>query len=386
LESPRRCSAASVADSGAGAATPSTTSLLRLLGELVEEYLTEEGGDVHDMHAADASAGAAVDTSLGIAVARLCVAEIVGMINRYASTEVRQSRLAQLGTLRPLACLLRGASDPLVLRCALETLVHFTMRRSAAVLAELVHLSLREDPPRACAVGAVATGLLRECLNLLACREEMYEGLAAQLLEQLLEAPELRAQLRRLRAIPTVLGCLRADSPEHCEVDEAVTVAASQGAGSKKAVHVLRCCQKLARDHVELGDPMAVQELLEHDALSAILRLLRRCQHDPRETESLCAALETLAQMCMDDECASALRLQHADGFAAVGSLLLDEPWRQHSDRALVCGASPDTDARRSKVQGDSSLPWSGIGRPSSMSSLPKPWRPLSISGTTSGR
>ncbi|CAE8591041.1 unnamed protein product, partial [Polarella glacialis] len=90
--------------------SPSTDSLLRLLSELVSEYLAEveSGGHVQDMHAADASAGAGMDTRLVIAVAGLCVAEIVGMLNRYASTEARQSRLAQLGALGPLAQLLNG--------------------------------------------------------------------------------------------------------------------------------------------------------------------------------------------------------------------------------------------------------------------------------------
>ncbi|CAE8602717.1 unnamed protein product, partial [Polarella glacialis] len=57
-------------------------------------------------------------------------------------------------------------------------------------------------------------GLLRQCLALLQCKEGMYEGLSAQLLEQLLEAPALRQRLRRLRALPVVLSHLRLDSPD----------------------------------------------------------------------------------------------------------------------------------------------------------------------------
>lgn len=322
-------------------ATPTTLALLRLLTDLVAEYLAElESGNIHDMHAPDVCAGAGTDTRLGIAVAGLCVAEIVGMLNRYASTEARQSRLARSGVLRPLTCLLRGMSDPLVLRCALETLVHFTINKNTAVLVELAQLSLQDN---VCCSGP--TGLLRECVALLACRDETYKGLAAQLLEQLLEAPELRAQIRRLRAIPTVLACLLAELTvvPSCESDHLPPLHLAQPSRFRKSVHMLRCCQKLARDHVELGDTMAVQELREHDALGIILQLVRHCQRcllvsspHMREVDLLLASLDTLAQMCMDDECATALRIQHPDGFVAVGTLLLDERWRSQVHHGTV--------------------------------------------------
>eukprot|EP00931_Biecheleriopsis_adriatica_P077152 TRINITY_DN50771_c0_g1_i1.p1 TRINITY_DN50771_c0_g1~~TRINITY_DN50771_c0_g1_i1.p1 ORF type:complete len:1325 (-),score=261.01 TRINITY_DN50771_c0_g1_i1:45-3818(-) len=348
LESPRRAAQKQLPDAALGSANPSTDALLRLLADLVSEYLAdvEQGASQGGMHAADACAGAGMDTRLVIAVAGLCVAEIVGMLNRYASTQARQSRLAQLGALGPLARLLSGVSDPLVLRCALETLVHFTMHRNPAVLAELVQLCTRETPQVLPHIHAAAktpvsskhrsSNLLHHCLALLQCSEEMYQGLASQLLEQMLEAPELRQHLRQQGAVARVLCHLRVDSPDVSGEGRGASSSAPEGAAgavsslpAKKLIHVLGCCKKLARDHVDRGNQLAVQELLEQDTLSAMLQLVRLCSklQDAAAAEVLVAALDTLAQMCMDDECAITFRLQHPDGLVAIGSLLLEESW-----------------------------------------------------------
>lgn len=346
LRSPRPASREMTHDEPHEVASPtqgsSTDSLLRLVSELVTEYLEElESGMSQDTHSADECAGAGMGTRLTIAVAGLCVAEIVGMLNRYASTDERQSRLTQLGALSPLARLLSGVSDPLVLRCALETLVHFTMRKNSTVLKELVQLCLPDSPkivPHLKKHGLDkhrCGNLLQQCLALLQCCEEMYEGLAAQLLEQLLESSELRRQLRSLGAVPALLRHLRVDSPDISgeghgaasgtskEEVPGGTVSPSQ---AKKLLHVLACCRKLARDHIELGDQLAVEELLEQGALVALLQLAAHCRppHEPANAEVLVAALDALAQMCMDDECATALRLQHPDGLVSVVELLLD--------------------------------------------------------------
>jgi len=344
-KTPNTRSCGSLVD-GAGT-TPSTSALLRLLTELVTEYMAEvHGGDVDDMHAADASAGAAMDARLGVAVAGHCVAQIVGMLNRYAGTEARRSRLAQLGALRPLVSLLGDSTDGVVLRCALETLVHFTVHRNAVVLAELAHLTLRDQHQSVAYAQSGHSGdLLPQCFSLLCGHEDMYQVLAAQLLEQLLEEPELRAQLRHLGAIPTLLGNFNIEAPElssgygRRSPETCGPVALVTSSQARKTVHLLRCCQKLARDHVELGDTMAVQELREHKALDAILNVLRRYQREKNEVDTLAAALDALAQMCMDDECATALRLQHGYAFAVIGALLVEEPWRP-------AGASPSSDAR----------------------------------------
>jgi len=132
---------------------------------------------------------------------------------------------------------------------------------------------------------------------------------------------------------------------------------------------------------------MAVHELREHDALGMILKLLRHFQHYPpggsahasSEVELLMVALDTLAQMCMDDECAAALRIQHSDGFMAVGVLLLDDPWRCQGNhgatasigRAFQLGPSSCRPLQCNVLPRGffaSCLRWSGTGRLSNTS------------------
>ncbi|CAK0856287.1 unnamed protein product, partial [Prorocentrum cordatum] len=188
-------------------------------------------------HAADASAGTGLDARLGKLVAGLCIAEATAVLSRYVSTAERQDALAKLGALDPLASLVAGGgSDLLVLRCALEALVRFTAPGGAA------------SPPAPLAELAPRAALLPRCLALATCGEEVYEALAGQLLAQLLEAPLARAQLRRLGAVPALLAPIQ---------DAA---AAALPCEARRATCALRCCRQLARDHVELADPMAVQE------------------------------------------------------------------------------------------------------------------------------
>jgi NIMA (never in mitosis gene a)-related kinase len=268
------------------------------------------------------------------------------MLNRYATTEPRRNRLAHLGFLRPLASLLR-ATD-VVLRLALEALVHLTTHSSAVVLGSLAAMSSQDAKGEPTSPLASDSGdVLQQCLGLLNHREEMYVGLGAQLLEQLLEASEFRAQLRRSRGMQVIVACLQVDA---CEGKSRGRGRASpplprEGTAqfqTFKKIKLLRCCRKLARDHVDLGDPLAVQQLREHEALSVIISLLRGCQRDMREADVLVAALDTLAQMCMDDECAFSLR-SHVDGIAVIGNLLLDAPWRPASVYADAAHEQPHT-------------------------------------------
>lgn len=323
LESLSRGRPASAAQLAAVCVQDSTGVLLRLMTELVDEYIEEsEDGDQPDAHAG----------GLDMRLTLLSIAEIVGMLNLYATVEAHRSRLARLGALGPLTRLLSRwhrllsrASDSLVLRCALETLVHLTADGNMEVLNELARLSLRDAEESALAPNiGHPTDLLGKCVELLGCHEDTYECLAASLLEHLLASADLRAQLRRFRAIPRVLVSLEAAVGVAGVASEIETPPPQ----AKKVVCVLRCCQQLAADHVQLGDPMAVHELREHGALHWTLLLASRLSRDGRDAETLLAALDCLAEMCKDDECATALRREHSDGFRAVGLLLLDHPWR----------------------------------------------------------
>merc|ERR1712216_399157 len=219
------------------------------------EYLSELSAQYSRGHSHEAPQGSEVETCEATVIAA-CIAEVVGMLNRYASTEARQAALVDLGVLRPLTCLLSGATDSLVLRCALETLVHFTLRVSVAVLRELARLSLRGGVSLQELAGI---DLLPQVLTLLTCREDTYEELAAQLLEQLFESAELRSQFRQLCGVPTLLDSLRVASAPKNSCGSSDSATGRQG----RQVRLLRCCKRLAKDHMELGAPMAVQELRE---------------------------------------------------------------------------------------------------------------------------
>jgi len=69
---------------------------------------------------------------------------------------------------------------------------------------------------------------------------------------------------------------------------------------------------------------MAVYELREHDALGVILGALQQRYSDFNSAELLCAGLDALSQMCMDDGCATAVRQHHPEGFALAGALLFE--------------------------------------------------------------
>eukprot|EP00439_Symbiodinium_sp_Y106_P076493 s735_g15.t1 len=117
--------------------------VLRILPELVSEYLAEvEGGFGQGIQFYEASTGG-IANRLAVTVAGLCVSEIAGMLNRYASTEDRRSRLAEMGALPSMARLLHRDCHPLVQRCALETAVQLT--RSPGVLEQLEQASAQES-------------------------------------------------------------------------------------------------------------------------------------------------------------------------------------------------------------------------------------------------
>lgn len=292
--------------------------VLRILPELVSEYLAEvEGGFGQGIQFYEASTGG-IANRLAVTVAGLCVSEIAGMLNRYASTEDRRSRLAEMGALPSMARLLHRDCHPLVQRCALETAVQLT--RSPGVLEQLEQASAQESFKALPQLdGADTSGKLssfiQHGLQLLLSSEWSLKQLAAQLLDQLLRTVGGRQRFRRLQALPLVLNQLRVYSDLSGGVDQGQACT---------WLHLLMCCKNLARDHVESGDQWAVQELLEHNALAVILRLVRACykSHDANLRVVL-AALDAITQMCMDDECALKLRLQ-ADGFVALGALMLE--------------------------------------------------------------
>eukprot|EP00928_Gymnodinium_smaydae_P032117 TRINITY_DN23345_c0_g1_i1.p1 TRINITY_DN23345_c0_g1~~TRINITY_DN23345_c0_g1_i1.p1 ORF type:complete len:1056 (+),score=200.20 TRINITY_DN23345_c0_g1_i1:415-3168(+) len=93
---------------------------------------------------------------------------------------------------------------------------------------------------------------------------------------------------------------------------------------------------------------MAVQCLVEQQALPAMLSLLRFCEPEAHSNDTAGelagACLAALTQMCMDDECAAALRTAplpsggaQGSGLAIIGALLLGGRWTAATAVASSC-------------------------------------------------
>ncbi|CAE7320608.1 NEK10 [Symbiodinium necroappetens] len=182
--------------------------VLRILPELVSEYLAEvEGGFGQGIQFYEASTSG-IANRLAVTVAGLCVSEIAGMLNRYASTEDRRSRLAEMGALPSMARLLHRDCHPLVQRCALETAVQLT--RSPGVLEQLEQASAQEsfkamreqigtsNGDRA-ATKEVQIGLLRGCVAVALC-PEMRLGTKAKIVEAVDQEEEAKKNEARERS------------------------------------------------------------------------------------------------------------------------------------------------------------------------------------------